>query len=102
MQLPSRSSTVILKELNDGAVLYCSRTEVYFGLNEVGLAIWQALPSESDSADTFDALVTALGERFPEAPSDTIRVDAREFLEELVRHELVTEKVGTGLGSSAD
>ena len=99
MQLPSPSSTVILKELNDGAVLYCNRTEVYFGLNEVGLAIWQALPSAPEPSDTFDTLTAALAVRFPEVTFETIRGDAREFLEALAHNELVTSPVGTGPGS---
>ena len=102
MQLPSPSSTVILKELNDSAVLYCSRTEVYFGLNEVGLAIWQALPSASEPAETFDTLAATLEGRFPEVASETIRGDAQEFLEALSLNGLVSSSVGTGFGSSAD
>jgi len=102
MQLPSPSSTVIVKELNDGAVLYCSRTEVYFGVNEVGLAIWHALPSDSESTSTLDSLITTLGERFPEASSETILGDAREFLDALVRNGLVTPGVSADPGSAAD
>jgi len=85
-QLPAPSSSVIVKHLNDGGVLYCTRTEVYFGVNKVGVAIWSALPPIST---TLEALLERIGEQFPDAPVDEIRDDALEFLEQLLRHGLV-------------
>lgn len=87
MGLESPSSTVILKEMADGAVLYCTQTEVYFGLNEVGLAIWQALPPVSA---TLDELVATLSARFPEVSETTIREDVLDFLQALSENGLVT------------
>jgi hypothetical protein len=87
MDLPSPSPTVIVKEMTDGAVLYCTRTEVYFGLNEVGLAIWDALASASA---TLDDLVDTLSERFPDVPRSTIREDAEDFLRDLKENGLIT------------
>ena len=79
--LPDRSPSVIFKQLSDGGVLYCSESEVYFGLNEVGVAIWESLPP---LLRTYDDLVTTLALRFPEVPAETIRADALEFVENLV------------------
>ena len=79
--LPGRRSSVIFKHLPEGGVLYCSESEVYFGLNEVGVAIWESLPP---LLQTYDDLVMALSHRFPEVPSETIRSDALEFVESLV------------------
>ncbi len=86
--LPVPSPTVLCKELDEGAVLFCSRTEVYFGLNPVGVLIWNAL---SDGPRTLDALVEALAARYPEQNSDDLRVDAREFVEALSESELLVD-----------
>lgn len=86
MTLPSPSESVIVKELADGAVLYCSRTEVYFGLNDVGMAVWQSLPPVFMEMDD---LIEDLARRFPEVPVETIRTDAVEFLTDLESNELV-------------
>lgn len=85
MKLPAASATVILKEFADGAVLYCTRTEVYFGLNEVGVAVWKGLPPVHDEVET---LVVTLRARFPEATEATIRADVIEFLDQLVENDL--------------
>jgi len=83
--LPGRSPSVVFKQLPDGAVLYCSESEVYFGLNEVGVAIWESLPP---LLQTYDDLVTALTVRFPTVPAETIRSHALEFVENLVENGL--------------
>lgn len=85
MRLPAPSPSVIFKELPDGAVLYCSESEVYFGLNEVGVAIWASLPPV---LHTFDELVSEISGRFPGMELETIRSDAREFVEDLVENGL--------------
>jgi len=77
---------VILKEMDDGAVLYCSETEVYFGLNEVGVCIWNALPPASGN---MEELVDTVARSFPDAPADTIRKDTSDFLQELEENGLV-------------
>ena len=85
VSLPGRSPSVIFKQLSEGGVLYCSESEVYFGLNDVGVAIWESLPP---LLQTYDDLVTRLAVRFPEVPADTIRADALEFVENLVENGL--------------
>ncbi len=72
---------MIFKQVSEGGVLYCTETEVYFGLNEVGVAIWESLPPLLHS---YDDLVTELTARFPTVSAETIRADAFEFVEELV------------------
>jgi hypothetical protein len=86
MDLPSPRPSVILKEMSDGAVLYDTSTEVYFGLNEVGLVIWQSL---GGAAPQLEDVVRTLSERFPEIPKTTIREDALEFLSALQDNGLV-------------
>lgn len=81
MRLPAPKPSVIFKELADGAVLYCSESEVYFGLNALGVAIWESLPPV---LHTLDELVAEISNRFPDASPETIRSDAVEFMEDLV------------------
>jgi hypothetical protein len=76
---------VIFKELPSGGVLYCSRSEVYFGLNPVGVAIWASLPP---LLHTYDDLVTSLSGRFPEVPAQTLRNDTVEFITDLMENGL--------------
>lgn len=83
--LPKPSPTVVFQQLDDGAVLFCSRTEVYFGLNDVGTFIWNQLPALS----RMDELDGAMADRFKDAPADVLRADAREFLDALLSYELV-------------
>jgi len=83
--LPKPSPTVVFQQLDDGAVLFCSRTEVYFGLNDVGTFIWNRLPE----LPHMEALDGAMAERFPDAAADVVKADAREFLEALLTYELV-------------
>jgi hypothetical protein len=85
VKLPGRSPSVVFKQLSDGGVLYCSESEVYFGLNEVGVAIWESLPP---LLQTYDDLVTVLSVRFPKVPAETIRSDALEFVDNLVENGL--------------
>src|SRR5688572_2049712 len=79
-RLPSPASGVMFQELDDGAVLFSPASEVYFGLNHVGAAVWALLPPVSD---TLDALCAALGERYPDAPPATIAADVARLLAEL-------------------
>lgn len=81
MRLPAPKPSVIYKQLADGAVLYCAESEIYFGLNELGVAIWASLPPV---LQTLDELVAELSGRFPDTSPETIRSDAIEFVENLV------------------
>ena len=61
-------------------------SEVYFGLNELGVAIWESLPPTLHSLDD---LVATINTRFPRADLDTVRADAVEFIESLAESGLV-------------
>ena len=84
--LPQPNPTVIFKELSDGAVLFAPSTEVYYGLNEVGAKVWQALPPATHSLDELCKLLVAA---YPDAPAATIRRDVEELLESLIKAGLV-------------
>jgi Coenzyme PQQ synthesis protein D (PqqD) len=86
--LPRKSPTVVFKEMDQGGVLFCSRTEVYFGVNEVGRAIWNQL---SDVGGSFEGLLDALLTMFPDVSREELAADVREFLNALKENELVAE-----------
>jgi hypothetical protein len=84
--LPVVNPAVVFRALSDGAVLFSTTDEVYFGLNSVGAKVWQLLPP---ATATLDQLCTALAAEYPEVAPDTIRSDVIELLEELTVHGLV-------------
>jgi len=49
--LPTRNPKIIFKALATGAVLYSPQDEVYFGLNPVGVRVWELLPPVSQNLD---------------------------------------------------
>jgi hypothetical protein len=84
--LPVVNPKVIFKALSDGAVLFSTEDEVYFGLNEVGALVWQLLPPK---LSTLEELCTAVAERYPDVEAGVIRQDVTELISELASHRLV-------------
>ena len=77
--------------MDEGGVLFCSRTEVYFGMNPVGAAIWSRLPDPGVEATVgFDGLVDSLAALYPEVDRLSLSADVREFIDTFVESELVT------------
>ena len=87
IKLPNRGPTVIFQEMDDEAVLFCTQSEVYFGLNSVGKTIWELL---GDGVTRFDKLIALLSQRYPEVEERVLQEDAAEFLEQLHENGLVT------------
>ena len=83
----------MFQELDDGAVLFAPATEVYFGLNHVGAAVWSLLPPASA---TLEELCAALAERYPDAPADAISLDVERLLADLEREGLALRPSGAG------
>lgn len=81
MLLPVAHESVIIQAMDDGAVLFAPQSELYYGLNTVGLRIWQLLPPQTQ---TLDALVETLGREYPDVPADQLAADVRELLDVLV------------------
>ena len=90
--LPIANPKVIFKSMPDGAVLFSTSDEVYFGLNEVGARVWELLPP---ATRTLDELCEAVQRHYPSVPIDTIRTDVIELLDQLSAQGLV---VPPGLG----
>ena len=73
-------ASVIFQPVSEGAVLLHSETEIYFGLNQVGAAIWELIVDECESVDL---MVEAIHKAYPDAEPDMIRADVQELLAEL-------------------
>jgi hypothetical protein len=84
--LPVANPKVIYRALSDGAVLFSTEDEVYFGLNAVGARVWELLPPVSS---TLDELCAALAAQYPDVDPNVIRSDVVELIEELRSHRLV-------------
>lgn len=81
MKLPQPDPSVVYRDLPEGAVLFCTRTEVYFSLNPVGARIWRLLPPVSA---TEEDIVSALSEEYPDVSVGKIAADVRQLLDEFV------------------
>ena len=68
---------MVAQPLDGGAVLFCTRSEVYFGLNEVGQLIWETLGTPGNSLSDLEQL---LAERYPDVSAENLAEDARAFL----------------------
>lgn len=84
--LPTRNPKVIFKALATGAVLYSTEDEVYFGLNPVGVRVWELLPP---AHQTLDEVCRVLAAEYPEVGEDVIRTDVKELIDELLKLGLV-------------
>ena len=96
--LPVPSPDVIHRALPEGGILFHSADEVYFGLNPVGVRVWELLPPASE---TLDALCGVLAAEYPDASPDTIRADVAELLAELAAHGLVHAPAAVGAADAA-
>lgn len=88
-KLPAPHPDVIFRSLADGAVLFSTTEEVYFGLNEVGSRIWELLPP---ARETLDELCTELHAQYPDVDEATLRADVEELLGELQEFGLVVAR----------
>jgi hypothetical protein len=84
--LPTRNPKIIFKALATGAVLYSPDEEVYFGLNPVGVRVWELLPPAQQQLDDVCRVLAA---EYPDAGEEVIRADVTELLEELTKLGLV-------------
>ena len=84
--LPVANPKVIYKALSDGAVLFSTEDEVYYGLNSVGARVWELLPPASSTLDELCATVAA---QYPDVDVSVIRADVTELIADLAKHRLV-------------
>jgi hypothetical protein len=75
---------VLVQELAGEAVLLHLKTEQYFGLDAVGVRMWQLLTAEPSIQAAYDRLLAEY-----DAEPEQLRRDLTELLEQLVAHGLV-------------
>jgi len=85
-RLPVATAHAVYGPLSDGAVLFSTKDEVYFGLNQVGAQVWELLPPATHS---LSELCTNLERRFEGVDPDVLRRDVEALLEDLLANGLV-------------
>lgn len=86
--LPGHHGAVVFRTVSDGAILLHTEDEVYYGLNAVGVRVWQLLPESRD----LDELCGALQCEYPDVDSSELRGDVAELLDALTRAGLVVAR----------
>ena len=81
------SDTVFAQEVDGEMVLLDMESENYFGLDEVGTAIWQAMQEKETLKEVFELLL----EQY-EVESDVLEKDLIGFVNKLVESGLVEVK----------
>ena len=84
-KLPTIAEGIVMRTMNDGAVLFNPQTETYFGLNDVGALVWELL----SRAESLGALHTAVHLKYPEVDLARIESDVRVLLEDLRSFHLI-------------
>ena len=86
--LPGHHGAVAFRTVSDGAILLHTEDEVYYGLNAVGVRVWQLLPESPD----LDGLCGALLLEYPDVAPAELRADVTELLDALGRAGLVVPR----------
>jgi len=84
--VPAIDPAVICQPVTDGAVLFHTASEVYFGLNETGLAIWRRL---EEKGATLASVYAAVSAEFPDADSTIVERDVQALIEALLEYGLL-------------
>ncbi len=75
---------VLMREVADESVILNLNTETYFGLDETGTRMWQALVGEESVQQAYEALLDEY-----EVDPELLRADLRALIEKLVSHGLL-------------
>jgi hypothetical protein len=78
---------VIFRELNGEAVILNLHNGTYFGLNSVGMRIWQLCEQHGSLRDVWEAMQDEF-----DAPGDALQSDLLEFVNELSSKKLLTRQ----------
>jgi hypothetical protein len=78
------ATDVLFQALGDEAILLHLPTERYFGLNDVGMYVWQHLESGGD----LESCIIQIAAEY-DAPESVIRQDVTDLIEQLVDRELL-------------
>ncbi len=80
---------LVIEAVEDEFLVLDLKTNLYFGLNELGRVIWQAL----GTGRNFGEVVAEVCDNF-EVDEAVARVDAAEFIGDLIGRGLVSKSVG--------
>ena len=83
------ADTVFAQEVDGEMVLLDMNSENYFGLDEVGTAIWQAMQEKESLKEVFEVLL----EQY-EVEEDVLKKDLETFVEKLEESGLVKVEEG--------
>ena len=78
---------VIVRELNGEGVVLHLDTGTYFGLNSVGMRIWQLCEQHASLHEVWEAM-----QREFDAPADALQSDLLAFVNELSSKRLLTRR----------
>ncbi|MEX1184569.1 MAG: PqqD family protein [Gemmatimonadota bacterium] len=84
--LPRPHPGVLFQVVSEGAILLHTEQEVYFGLNGVGVEVWQMLPP---AYTELAAVLEELSRRYPDVPRAELQSDVTELLDTLAQEGLV-------------
>lgn len=79
------SDDVLFQEIDNEYVLLNMKTELYFGLNDIGAKVWQLISQDSAT----DTLIEKILLEYDVAP-DTVASDIAQLLDELNKEELIS------------
>ncbi len=79
------SDSVLFQEIDNEYVLLNMKTELYFGLNDIGAKVWQIISQEG----TTDTLIEKIMSEY-DVPADTLRTDISQLLNELKKEQLIS------------
>ncbi len=80
----SPTEDTMLRELSGEAVLLNLDTGQYFGLDEVGTAMWNALTGSTNLQQAYETLLSDY-----DVEAETLRQDLVDLLEKLLEHGLL-------------
>ncbi len=81
------ADTIFAQEVDDEMVLLDMNSENYFGLDEVGTAIWQAMEKDKSLQEVLDSLLQEY-----EVESDVLEKDLIRFVNQLLDNQLIEVK----------
>ncbi len=81
------ADTVFAQEVDGEMVLLDMNSENYFGLDEIGTAIWQGMQEKETLQEVFELLLNQY-----DVEADLLKQDLLAFVDKLVKHGIVSTK----------
>ena len=78
--------TVLFQEVSEGAVLFSTSDEVYFGLNATAALVWRALMAQPRDVPELARLMAT---SYPEVPVSELEAHAAELVSDFVANGLL-------------